>query len=143
VGKWIEKDIATRLLHYMMRCRLIPPNQFGSKPGKLTTDTALCLAHNICTVNNYNFYTSLITFDMTGYFNNVNHNRLLLMLHDKGILLSICRWVQSFVDVQETRIRVDSLTDRARAMQAGFPQGSPGAGVLANYYSATLLKMFT
>ena len=77
MGKWIEKVIATRLLYYATRHRLIPPNQFGAMPEKLTTGAALCLAHDIHAANNHNLYTSLITFDITGYFDNVNHNRLL------------------------------------------------------------------
>ena len=77
----------------------------------------LCLAHNIHAANNHNLYTSLITFDITGYFDNVNHNRLLAVLWDKGILLPICRWVQSFVNSRETRIRVDGYPDRARAVR--------------------------
>jgi len=41
MGKWIEKFIATRLLYYAMKHRLIPLNQFGAMPGKSTTDAAL------------------------------------------------------------------------------------------------------
>jgi len=97
MGKWIEKVIVTRLLYYTMKHRLIPPNQFGTMPRKSTTDAALCLAHDICAVNNHNLFMSLVTFDITGYFNNINHNRLLSVLQNKGILLPICKWVQSFV----------------------------------------------
>jgi len=80
-------------------------------PAKSTTDAVLYLAHDIHAANNHNLYTSLITFDTTGYFNNVNHNRLLAVLRDKGIPLPICRWVQSFVISRATRIRVDGYTD--------------------------------
>ena len=93
MGKWIEKIIMTRLLFYAMKHKLIPPNQFGTMPGKSTTDAALCLAHDIHTANNHNLFTSLVTFDITGYFNNVNHNRLLSVLRSKRILLPICKWV--------------------------------------------------
>jgi len=142
MGKWIKKIIATRLLYYATNHRLIPPNQFGAMPGKSTTDAALCLAHDIQAANNHNLFTSLVTFDITGYFDNVNHNRLLSILHNKGIPLPICKWVRSFVSRRETRIRVDGYTDRAKAVRTGCPQGSPVSGVLANYYSAPLLEMF-
>ena len=114
MGKWIKKVIVTRLLYYAMNHRLIPLNQFGAMPGKLTTDAALCLTHNIHTANNHNLFMSLLTFDITGYFNNVNHNQLLAILQEKGIPLPICKWVQSFVNRQETGIRIDGFTDRAR-----------------------------
>ena len=125
-----------------MKPRLIP--QFGAMPGKSTTDAALCLAHDIHATNNHILYTSLITFDTTGYFDNVNHNRILAVLRDKGIQLPICRWVQSFVNSRVTRIRVDGYTDREGQdpCERGCPQGSPVSGVLASYYSAALLEMF-
>ena len=85
-------------------------------PGKSTTDAALCLAHDIQAAYNHNRYTSLLTFDITGYFDNVNHNRLLSILRDKGIPLPICKWVRSFVNQRETKIRVDDFTDEARAV---------------------------
>ena len=142
MGKWIERVIATRLLYYAMKHSLIPSNQFGAMPGKSTTDAALCLTHDIHAANNHNLITSLVTFDISGYFDNINHNRLLMILRDKGVPLPICKWVQSFVNRRETRIRIDGFTDRARAVRTGCPQGSPVSGVLANYYSAPLLEMF-
>ena len=74
MGKWIEKIVMTRLLYYTTEHGLIPPNQFSAMPGRLTIDAVLCLAHNIQAANNHNLYTSLVTFDITGYFDNVNHN---------------------------------------------------------------------
>ena len=44
---------------------------------------------------------------------------------------------------RETKIRVDGYMDRARAVRTGCPQGSPIPGMLANYYSALLLKLFS
>ena len=44
---------------------------------------------------------------------------------------------------RETKIRVDRYTDRVRAIRTGCPQGSPISGVLANYYSAPLLELFS
>jgi hypothetical protein len=85
MGKWIEKVVATRLLYYAAKHKLIPPNQFGTMPGKSTTDTALCLTHDIQAANNHNLFTILVTFNITGYFDNINHNRLLTILHNKGI----------------------------------------------------------
>ena len=111
-------------------------------PGKSTTDTAMCLTHDIHAANNHNLFTSLLMFNITGYFNNVNHNRLLAIPRDKGVLLLICKWVHSFMNRRETRIRIHRYTDKARAVRTGCPQGSPVSGVLANYYSAPLLEMF-
>ena len=130
------------LLYYATKHRLIHPNQFGAMPGKSTTETAMCLTHDIHAANDHDLFTSLLTFDITGYFDNVNHNRLLAILRDKGVPLPICKWVHSFVNRRETRNRIDGFTDRARAVRTGCPRGSPVSGVLANYYSVPLLEMF-
>ena len=60
-------------------------------PGKSTTDAAMCLTHDIHAANNHNLFTSLLTFNIMGYFDNVNHNRLLAILRDKGVPLPICK----------------------------------------------------
>ena len=71
MGEWIEKVIATRL-YYATKPRLTPPpNQFGAMPVKSTTDAALRLAQDIHSANTHNLFTSLITFDITGYSDNV------------------------------------------------------------------------
>ena len=63
-------------------------------PGKSTTNAAVCLFHDIHAADNYNPYKGVITFDITGYFDNVNHNIILLaVLLDKGISLPICKQV--------------------------------------------------
>ena len=91
-------------------------------PGKSTIDAALCLAHNIYAANTHNLFTSPITFDMTRYFDNVNHNRLLVVLWNMGTQPLICTWVQLLVNRRETRMRVDRSTDSARAVRTGYPQ---------------------
>ena len=92
----------------------------------------------IYAANNYNPYTSLITFDMISY---VDQSRLLAVLRTKGIPRSICRWVQLFVNSRETSIRGAGHTDRAKAMQTGCPQGSPVSRILVNHYTTMLLEM--
>ena len=94
-------------------------SQFGAIPGKSTTEAVLCLAHDVHAANNHNLY-SLITFDITGYFDNLNHKRLLAVLWDKGIPLPICRWVQAFINSRKTRIRMGGYTDRDAQRQPSF-----------------------
>lgn len=69
MGNWIKIVI-------VMRYRLTP--QTSLEPyQEINHRTALFLAHDIHTVNNHNLYTSLVTFNITGDFNNVNDNILL------------------------------------------------------------------
>ena len=116
------------------------PQHNESHCDKTATQCDETQADTFTQQTNDNLYTSLITFDITGYFNNVNYKRLLAVLRNKGIPLPISKWVQSFVNSRETRIRVDGYTDRARAVRTGCSQGSPVSGVLANNYRANATR---
>lgn len=141
-GKWIEKVVANRLIYYGVRHNLIPQSQFGAMPGRSTVDAALCLTHDIKAADNHDLVTSALTFDITGYFDNVNHARLIKILRSKGIPLPLCKWVRSFVSERRVEIRVDGTQTSPTRVRTGCPQGSPVSGVLANYYSAPLLEIF-
>ena len=61
---------------------------------------------------------SIITLDITCYFDSVNHNRLPEVLRSTGRAIQICKWDKSFVN---NRIRIDGVTDRPKAVKIGCP----------------------
>lgn len=140
-GKLIEKIIANRLLHYAAAYNLVSPAQFGAMPGKSTTDAAMSFTHDVQCALNHGLITSVVTFDIQGYFDQVDHKKLLCILRKKGIPLPICKWVRSFVSDRRASISLDGMNDEMKPVVTGCPQGSPVSGVLANYYSSTLLEI--
>jgi hypothetical protein len=135
--------VADRLIFYGIKHNLIPHSQFRAMPGRSTVDAALCLTHDIKAADNHNLCTSMLTFDITGYFDNINHKRLLMILRQKGVPLPLCKWVYSFLSKKSSKIHVDGMQSKAKPVRTGCPQGSPILGVLANFYSAPLLKAFS
>ena len=77
LGKVLEKTMATRLSHYINDHQLVSPMQFGAQPGSSTTDAALTFIHDIEAACNFGCPTSALTFDIKGFFDFVNHQRLL------------------------------------------------------------------
>ena len=60
-------------------------------------DAAMCLTHDIKAAWNYKLKLSVLFFDISGYFNNIHHDKLLWLLAIKDIPWPIIRWLASFL----------------------------------------------
>jgi len=66
---------------------LVPDNQFGGRSNNSTADAILTFTNDVHCAWNHGKVTSALTFDIKGYFDFVNHKRLLSELRRKGIPL--------------------------------------------------------
>ena len=121
---------------------LTPPEPVRSHVRKIDHRCGAISSEGYSPSERPQYLLGLITFYMTGYFNQVNHIRLLAILRNNGISLPMYNRVQSSVNRRETRRKVDGFTCRVRAVRTGCPQGSPVSRVLAIYYSPPLLEVF-
>ncbi|KAF8752989.1 Reverse transcriptase (RNA-dependent DNA polymerase) [Rhizoctonia solani] len=119
LSKLLEKVITARLIHKAGEHQLIPQSQFGGKDITSCTDAGLCMIHNIQLAWKRNKAVSLLTLDVSGYFNNVDHSRLIYTLRRLGYSRLLCPHFQ--------------LPD------VGIPQGSPLSPILSSLYSIPLL----
>ena len=87
--------------------------------------------------------TSALTFDIKGFFDFVNHNRLLCELRRKRIPLEYVKWTASFLPNREAAICIDGKIGIMKLVDNGIPQGSPVSPVLASLYSSELLEKFS
>jgi hypothetical protein len=71
--------------------------QFGARPFSSTIDAGLCLIHDIETTHALSRVCSMLLFDIQGFFDNVNHNRLIVLIKLLGFAPETCRWVSSFL----------------------------------------------
>ncbi len=94
VLEWVQ---AQRLAYIATRHNLFPSSQFGGIPGRSAKDTLLCTIHDIETAWNHKQKASILTFDITGFFDTIPHSHLLNTLHSYHIPLPITRWVHSFL----------------------------------------------
>ena len=74
--------------------------------------------------------TSALTFDIKGYFDFVNHNRLLHELRRKHLPLEYIKWTESFLSDREVAICIDGRYGDMKPVQNGIPQGSPVSPIL-------------
>lgn len=77
LGKVIERVVAVRLAHMVGTHHLVSENQFGSRPNSSTIDAVASYVEDVEAARKHGLVTSVLTFDISGFFDNVNHNRLL------------------------------------------------------------------
>jgi hypothetical protein len=107
-----------------------------------STETALdLLVEQIHTVwKASNRVASVLSLDIAGAFDTVNHLRLLDNLRKKRVPLWFVRTVRSFLTSRTTTLIVDNEETAPRQLNAGVPQGSPLSPILFLFYNAPLLE---
>ena len=143
LGKVLERIVARRLTFLAGELNLVPPNQFGGRSNSSTDDAILTFITDIQAAWSTGKVTSALTFDIKGYFDFVNHNRLLCELRRKNLPIEYIKWTASFLSEREAAICIDGKCGPTKPVDNGIPQGSPVSPVLAAYYSAELLEKFT
>lgn len=76
LGKLVEKIVARRLMFDCAKHSLMPPEQFGGVMAALCIDAGLSLTHDIESALRRGHTASLLTVDVKGFFDNVNHKQL-------------------------------------------------------------------
>ena len=142
LGKVLERIVAKRLTFLAGKLDLVPPNQFGGRSNSSTNDAILTFINDIQSAWNHGKVTTALTFDIKGYFDFVNHNRLLRELRRKKIPLEYTKWTASFLSDREAAICLDGTRGEMKPVQNGIPQGSPVSPILAAFYTAELLEKF-
>ena len=142
LAKILERIVANRLTFFAGSLDLVPPNQFGGRSNSSTDDAIMTFVTDVQTAWNHGKVTSALTFDIKGYFDFVNHNRLLHELRRKHIPLEYIKWTHSFLSNREAAICIDGTCGRMLPVQNGIPQGSPVSPILAAFYSAELIEKF-
>ncbi|KAF8714675.1 Reverse transcriptase (RNA-dependent DNA polymerase), partial [Rhizoctonia solani] len=144
LSKLLEKVVTARLLHEAGEHALIPQAQFGGKDITSCTDAGLCMVHNIRAAWKSNKAALLLTLDVSGYFNNVDHSRLIYTLERLGYSTNICNWLKSYLSNRTAQFRIDGvLCPHFQLPDVGIPQGSPLSPVLSSLYSIPLLLAST
>jgi Reverse transcriptase (RNA-dependent DNA polymerase) len=132
--------MATRLSHYINTHQLVSTMQFGARPGSSTTDTTLSFIHDIEAPRNFGYPTSALTFDIKGFFNFVNHHRLLHVMKTSWIPLEMIKWTSHFLTHRQTAILLDGQLSPSAPINNGLPQGSPFSSPASILYTADLLS---
>ena len=102
LGKVLEQVQAWRLGYIAAKHNLLPQSQYSRIPGRSAEDALLCTVHDIETAWNHKHKASLLTFDITGFFDRIPHAHLIDTLQKYHIPLPIVQWVHSFLQERKT-----------------------------------------
>jgi len=126
--------------HDLGRYNLLPFNQFGSHTNSSCLNAALALTHDIQTARSKGLVSTFLAVDIKGFFNHVDHDRLVTVLHYLGFPPQIVSWVKSFLQGRFVRVQVDDCVGDPHPQNVGAPQGSPVSPILTCIYSSIVLS---
>jgi hypothetical protein len=121
LGKLLEKVVAKCLSHDITALQLIPTLQFGACPFSSTTNAGLCLTHDIETAHTLGGVCGSLLFDIQGFFDNVNHGRLMALIKSLGFMPEICRWAASFLKDRSVQLWFNGVTLEEIELELGTP----------------------
>jgi hypothetical protein len=85
--------------------------------------------------------TTALTLDIKGYFNFVNHKKLLTKMRQAHLPLPMVRWMASFLTKCQAAICLDGHCTKIKPVLNGLPQGSPISGPASLLYTADILTL--
>jgi hypothetical protein len=141
MGKLVEKLVARLLYSEIIRHDLLPTNQYGGRMASSTLDAGLTLTHDIQVAHAAGLRTGLLLFDIQGYFDNINRDRLVQVVADLGFATEIVSWTKAFLSDRSVRLKFNNHTSDPFDSEVGTPQGSPISPVLSTLYTHALLRM--
>jgi hypothetical protein len=86
-----------------------------------------------------NWVVSLLTLDVSGAFDNVNHIRLLHNLRKRQVPELIVNWISSFLGARSTTMTLLEGPMGTFDLRTGIPQGSPLSLILYLFFNADLI----
>ena len=83
----------------------------------------------------------LVLLDFSKAYDTVWQERLLLSMIDRGVPLTIIRWLRSFLLNRQAKVRFNGVLGRSRKMNQGLPQGSVLSPILFLFYINNLAEI--
>jgi Reverse transcriptase (RNA-dependent DNA polymerase) len=139
LGKLLEKVVVKLIYSDMANYPLVLITQFRGQNISSTLDVGLTILHNIQSAHQAGLKTGLLLFNIQGFFDNINHTRLIQTLIDMGFAPEIVLWCHSFLRDQTVCLHFNAKTSDPFNFAVGTLQGSPISPVLSIIYTAPLL----
>jgi hypothetical protein len=131
--------VAKIIYSNMAKHALVPTTQFGGRNTSSTLDAGLTLLHDIEATHRSKLRAGLLLFDIQGYFDHINHNRLIQLFTNLGFASELVRWYQSFLRNRMVKLQFNGEMSDPFDIVVGTLQGSPISLVLSTIYTFPLL----
>ena len=125
--------------HEIVTHDLVPTIQFRGRSHSSCLDAGLTLLHNIQAAHVAGLKVGMVLFDVKGFFDSVNHHRMIGILSSLGFCSEIVEWAHDFLANWKIHLKFNSITLEEREQPVGVPQGSPLSPVLSIMYTSGLL----
>jgi hypothetical protein len=103
MSKLLEKVVAKRMQHDIVKYKLIQANQFGGRAHLSCLDVGLALLHDVQEAQCRGLKCSILLFDVHGFFDNVNHGHMTAILENLGYAPELVRWSEVFLQDRKVR----------------------------------------
>jgi hypothetical protein len=104
LGKLLEKVVAKLFYSEMDKHAIVPTNQFRGRNTSSTLDAGLALMHDIQSAHQARLHCGLLLFDIQGFFDNINHKRMVQTLANFGFAPELVNWCRSFLQNRMVRL---------------------------------------
>ncbi|KAF5392001.1 hypothetical protein D9757_003364 [Collybiopsis confluens] len=121
---------------------LLPPKQFGARPGRATTDSIHLMTDRIKDLWKQGYIVSALYMDVKGAFPSVDLDMLYHELRMVGVPIEIVDWMKRRYKKRTTRISFDDFMSEPFEVAGGEDQGDPAAALGYILYAAGLLQRF-
>jgi len=125
VAKVLERMFADRIYYMAETNGWFSSLQAGFRKGRTCTDQILRITQAIedgfqqKPMNR----SVLVLLDYSKAFDTVWRDRLLLTMVEKGVPIQIIRWIYSFLQNRQFRVRLHNVLSSSKFLQQGVPQG--------------------
>jgi hypothetical protein len=139
MSKLLEKAVAKRMQHDIIKYELIHANQFGGRAHSSCLDAGLALIHNVQDAHRRGLKVGILLFDVRGFFDNMNHGRMTAILDNLGYPPELVRWSAAFLKDRKVWLSFNNVIVEERGQPIGVLQGSPLSPVYSITYMSSLL----
>src|SRR5260370_10251463 len=77
LGKMLDRAQAWRLTYLAAKYKLFPSTQYGGITGRSAQDAVLAVTHDIEVAWNHDQAATMLTFNITGFFDSIPHSHLI------------------------------------------------------------------
>ena len=141
LGKLFSSIVADELSHFCETRNVFPPNQFGGRPSRCTTDSMLLLTHKIKDAWRNRKVASVLFLDVQGAFPNVVKEVLIHNMRIRGTPPEYIKVTEQILTGRKTKLSFDDFSSSFIPINNGNNQGCPLSMIYYAFYNAGLLEI--
>ena len=134
VVKLFERMIANRLVTLAEENGWFHPYQAGFRKGRNCVDQILRLVQKVDDGFQKEQKSVLALLDLSKAYDCVWQQKLILTMHEAGVPVQFLRWISSFLQNRQAKVRLNNAEGKSMKMSQGLPQGSVLAPILFLFY---------